>query len=97
MSRKKAAAPPTGTETIAIDLSEPVHVKDVGGANSDRWNGRLINNLISAIPGGLVPDQRTPTAQAVITAIDHPFAGAVRVQPEALSAVLEDFGAAARP
>ncbi len=33
----------------------------------------------------------------VIVAIDHPFAGAVRVQPEALAAVLEDFGAAARP
>ncbi len=33
----------------------------------------------------------------VTTAIDHPFAGAVRVSPEALSAVLEDFGATARP
>jgi hypothetical protein len=33
----------------------------------------------------------------IITAIDHPFAGAVRVQPEALSAVLEDFGAADPP
>ena len=33
----------------------------------------------------------------VITAIDHPFAGAVKVQPEALSAVLEDFVTTARP
>ena len=31
----------------------------------------------------------------VITAIDHPFAGSVKVQPEALAAVLEDFGAGA--
>ena len=29
----------------------------------------------------------------IITAIDYPFAGAVRVQPEALSTVLEDFTA----
>ena len=28
----------------------------------------------------------------VIVAVDHPFAGAVKVQPEALAAVLEDFG-----
>jgi len=67
MSRTKAAAPPTGTETIAIDPSEPVHMKDLGGANSDRWNGRLINDLISAIPGGLAPEQRNHIAQAVIT------------------------------
>ncbi len=31
----------------------------------------------------------------IITTIDHPFAGAVRVRPEALSAVLDDFSAAA--
>jgi hypothetical protein len=30
----------------------------------------------------------------IITAIDHPFAGTVRVQPEALLAVLEDFSPA---
>jgi hypothetical protein len=33
----------------------------------------------------------------VIIAIDHPFAGPIRVQPEALSAVLEDFSAQAQP
>jgi hypothetical protein len=33
----------------------------------------------------------------VITAIDEPFAGVVKLEPEALSAVLEDFGATARP
>jgi hypothetical protein len=33
----------------------------------------------------------------VITAIDEPFAGAVKLEPQALSAVLEDFGTAARP
>jgi hypothetical protein len=33
----------------------------------------------------------------VIIAIDHPFAGSVKVQPEALVAVLEDFGAKAPP
>jgi Protein of unknown function (DUF4239) len=33
----------------------------------------------------------------VIIAIDHPFAGSVKVQPEALLAVLEDFGAKAHP
>jgi hypothetical protein len=33
----------------------------------------------------------------VIVAIDHPFARPVKVQPEALSAVLEDFGAKAQP
>ncbi|KAB1073969.1 bestrophin-like domain [Methylobacterium planeticum] len=33
----------------------------------------------------------------VITTIDHPFGGAVRVQPEALAAVLEDFAATAQP
>jgi hypothetical protein len=31
----------------------------------------------------------------VIVAIDHPFAGSVRVLPEALAAVLDDFGATA--
>ncbi len=31
----------------------------------------------------------------IIIAIDHPFAGTVKVQPEALAAVLEDFGGAA--
>ena len=30
----------------------------------------------------------------VIIAIDHPFAGSVRVEPEALASVLEDLGAA---
>ncbi len=33
----------------------------------------------------------------VVIAIDHPFAGSVKVGPHALSAVLEDFGPAARP
>src|SRR4051812_35195480 len=33
----------------------------------------------------------------VITAIDHPFAGEVKVVSHALSAVLEDFGAGVRP
>ena len=33
----------------------------------------------------------------VIVAIDHPFTGPVKVQPEALAAVLEDFGEATRP
>jgi uncharacterized protein DUF4239 len=33
----------------------------------------------------------------VIIAIDHPFTGPVRVQPEALAAVLEDFGVQAQP
>ena len=33
----------------------------------------------------------------VIIAVDHPFAGSVKVGPEALSAVLEDFGAGHRP
>ena len=33
----------------------------------------------------------------MITAIDHPFAGAVRVQPEALSIVLEDFSGSGPP
>jgi Protein of unknown function (DUF4239) len=33
----------------------------------------------------------------VIIAMNHPFAGSVQVQPEALSAVLEDFGAKAQP
>src|SRR5215203_6081518 len=67
MSRTKAAAPPTGTETIAIDPSEPVHMKDLGGADSDRWNGHLISSLVAAIPGGTAPDQRNHIAQAVIT------------------------------
>jgi uncharacterized protein DUF4239 len=33
----------------------------------------------------------------VIIAIDHPFAGSVKVQPEALLAVLEDLGTKAQP
>jgi hypothetical protein len=33
----------------------------------------------------------------VIIAMNHPFAGSVKVQPEALSAVLEDFGEKAQP
>ncbi len=33
----------------------------------------------------------------IIIAIDHPFAGSVKVGPEALSAVLEEFGAASLP
>ncbi|MBV9750435.1 MAG: DUF4239 domain-containing protein [Acetobacteraceae bacterium] len=33
----------------------------------------------------------------IIVAIDHPFAGSVKVQPEAFAAVLEDFSAASRP
>jgi hypothetical protein len=33
----------------------------------------------------------------IITAIDHPFAGPVRVHSEPLSTVLEDFSAAVRP
>jgi hypothetical protein len=33
----------------------------------------------------------------VIIAMNHPFAGSVKVPPEALSAVLEDFGAKAQP
>jgi hypothetical protein len=32
-----------------------------------------------------------------VVAIDHPFTGTVKVTPEALSLVLEDFGGAARP
>src|SRR3954471_659676 len=67
MTRKKAATSPTEPGTINIDPTEPVHMKDLGGANSDRWNGRLINSVIAAIPGGLAPEQRTAIAQAVIT------------------------------
>jgi len=33
----------------------------------------------------------------IITAIDHPFAGAVRVRPEALSTVVEDFSTQFQP
>lgn len=33
----------------------------------------------------------------IIVAIDHPFTGSVKVHPEALSLVLEDFSAASRP
>ena len=33
----------------------------------------------------------------VITAIDEPFAGVVKLEPESLAAVLEDFGVTARP
>ena len=33
----------------------------------------------------------------IIIAIDHPFAGSVKVQPEALSMVLEEFGGSTRP
>ncbi len=33
----------------------------------------------------------------IIIAIDHPFMGSVKVAPEALSAVLEDFSGASRP
>ena len=54
MSRKKAAAPPPGPGTIIIDPTEPVRMKDLGGANSDHWNGHLINKLVAALPGGLV-------------------------------------------
>jgi high-affinity Fe2+/Pb2+ permease len=32
-----------------------------------------------------------------ITAINHPFAGAVRVQPDALSTILEDFSGSGPP
>ena len=32
-----------------------------------------------------------------VIAIDHPFAGSVKVGPEAPQAVLADFGRAARP
>jgi hypothetical protein len=42
-------------------------MKDLGGANSDRWNGHLISNLVAAIPGGTAPDQHNRIAQAVIT------------------------------
>ena len=37
------------------------------------------------------------SALLVIVAVDHPYAGAVRLQPEALLAVLEDFGAKPQP
>ncbi len=67
MTRKKAVTPPAGTGTIAIDPSEPVRMKDLGGANSDRWNGRLISSLVAALPGGTAPDQHNRIAQAVIT------------------------------
>jgi hypothetical protein len=33
----------------------------------------------------------------IIIAIDHPFAGTVKVLPEPLSAVLEHFGPESRP
>jgi len=33
----------------------------------------------------------------IIIAIDHPFAGTVKVEPEPLVAVLADFGNAAKP
>jgi hypothetical protein len=33
----------------------------------------------------------------VIVAIDHPFAGSVKVDPEPLAAVLADFGNKAQP
>ena len=42
-------------------------MKDLGGANSDRWNGHLLNKLIGALPGGLASNQHTRIAQAVIT------------------------------
>jgi hypothetical protein len=33
----------------------------------------------------------------VIVAVDHPYAGPVKLQPEALLAVLEDFGIKPQP
>jgi hypothetical protein len=33
----------------------------------------------------------------IIIVVDHPFAGTVRVRPEALIAVLDDFAVAPRP
>jgi hypothetical protein len=37
------------------------------------------------------------SALVILIGMNHPFAGAVKVRPEAISAVLEDFGARARP
>ena len=57
------------------------------GAENLRAQAVMTGILSSLIFSGLL----------IITAVDHPFAGAVRVQPEALSTVLEDFGAALPP
>ena len=55
---------------MLVKLGEMMHqgFALLGGANSDRWNGRLISSLVAAIPGSHAPDQRNHIAQAVITA-----------------------------
>jgi hypothetical protein len=37
------------------------------------------------------------SALLVVVAVDHPYAGPVRLQPDALSAVLNDFAAKVQP
>src|SRR5687767_9110763 len=63
--RKKALAPPTKLETVTIDTPEPARMQDIGGTNSDCWNAPLLSRLVSAVPGGLDPDQRHRVLQAV--------------------------------
>ncbi len=55
-------------------------------------SGALAQSLMTGILAFLIF-----SGLLVITALDHPFAGAVKVEPHALSTVLEDFGAADRP
>jgi hypothetical protein len=63
--RKKALAPPTKPETVTIDTTEPARMQDIGGTNNDCWNAPLLSRLVSAVPGGLDPDQRPDIIQAL--------------------------------
>ncbi len=61
---KKVLAPPPQPEAVTIAQPEPARMQDTG-STSDCWNTPLLNRLVSAVPGGLDPDQRHRVLQAV--------------------------------
>jgi hypothetical protein len=41
-------------------------MKDIGGADSNRWNCHLINRLLAALPGGMDREERTALANVAV-------------------------------
>lgn len=55
---------------VAINPAEHEHgqMRDLGGAESDRWNQHLLGKLVAAFPNGLKPDRCNEIVNAVLGA-----------------------------
>ena len=58
MARKRADKSP-GTEEPVVIQTKPGHHKDIGGGDSENWNLRQMQLIVSALPGASTRDKKS--------------------------------------